>query len=237
MKYNKGFVGVAVLGVLLLAGIGTVVYLKTKHADQKIAVQINEVPVPEQSAQTTTPTVPKSSTNTKTTTPIQVDATIDFEHNPNLTEYQKQDIRESITIMSSYNNSIGYTPSQNETREQISHFIDAQLTASEAVLKNSITKTGIPSTAEIYFSQHNNSYGTNASENFCTDKYFKAIVQDLAKYTVQVPVCKVSAFPSQSYTFIIASTLQKGYYYCDDPKNKGVLIKLSGTYKAGERCQ
>lgn len=118
--------------------------------------------------------------------------------------------------------------------------INATLTASEAVIENVMSR-GLPDLAESYYSVEafpSYTYGNSTTENLCTSYVFKSMLDDLSKYAKERPICTISTtLPAQTYTVLVASVKQKGYYYCTDQNVKGILIELTSGYEAGKKCK
>lgn len=260
MKYNQGFAPIAVLLlVLLIAGAGAVVYVKTKEPTIQPVTTATEATSVATTQTETTVTTPVSTPEKKPVQSVKVTTTttVSFKNDPTLTDYQKQEIQKQIdeavsgtqelkTSFQDLKTSYGLpttsadtgTITEAEIKEITDTAVAAELKGSDAAVK-SMMQTGVPSNAEIYYNNENN-YGINASKNVCTDPYLqqtRTFVEN--KYTKDKLNCIIgTVFPAKSYTAVIASVTQKGFYYCTDAKNYGVLIQLSGgTYKPGETCK
>jgi hypothetical protein len=118
--------------------------------------------------------------------------------------------------------------------------VSATLTASESVIENVMSR-GLPNLAESYYSTEafpSDTYGNSTIDNLCTSYVFKSMLDDLSKYAKERPVCTISTLlPAQTYTVLIASVKQKGFYYCTDRSTKGLLIELTSGYEAGKKCK
>lgn len=165
----------------------------------------------------------------------------------NLTDQQRQSAKEDLKQILSNDNQIRdsfidkfhvpVVPINNQVVENA--VIDANIKGADAVIKN-IMRTGIPSGAEIYFSNHQN-YGISNLDNICTNSDFDSLTPyllDINMYSKIPAKCFVPAqFPSQTFT-VVVPVITGESFYCTDQTNFGNVVENSSeSYVTGVRCK